>query len=104
MPAFEAVFTHDRRLKSPFCNRVPGFHQGCSFPVDKYILSDRCNGRKSSNDAGSRVVLLATMNAQQAVAKRSVGRRVTHLDAPFFWLPSIAASGAAPTRRNAMPA
>jgi hypothetical protein len=53
--------------------------------VDNFPLSDRCNGRKSSNDAGSHAVLLATMNAQQAVAKRSVGRRVTHLDAPFFW-------------------
>jgi hypothetical protein len=47
-------------------------------------LSDRCNGWKSSNDAGSQPVVLATMNAQQAVAKRSVGRRVIILDAPFF--------------------
>jgi hypothetical protein len=33
---------------------------------------------------GFRAVLLATMDSQQAVAKRSVGRRVTTLDAPFF--------------------
>jgi hypothetical protein len=29
--------------------------------------------------------VLATMKSQQAVAKRSVGRRVTPLDAPFFY-------------------
>jgi hypothetical protein len=50
------------------------------------VLSDRRNGQKSSNDAGSRPILLVRMVAQQAVAKRSVGRRVTHFDAPFFCL------------------
>jgi hypothetical protein len=48
------------------------------------FVLDRCNGWKSSNDAASGSVQLATMVAQQAVAKRSVGRRVTLLDAPFF--------------------
>jgi hypothetical protein len=48
-------------------------------------MSDRHNGRKSSNGAGSRQILLATMGTQQAVAKRSVGRRVKHFDAPFFY-------------------
>jgi hypothetical protein len=52
--------------------------------VENVFVSDRSNGRKSSNDAGSGAIVLATMNAQQAVAKRSVGRRVTTLDAPFF--------------------
>jgi len=47
-------------------------------------MSDRCNGRKSSNDAGSQPIVLATMGAQQAVAKRSVGRRVTLLTRLFF--------------------
>jgi hypothetical protein len=48
-------------------------------------LSETRNGRKSSIGAGSRPIVLATMDFQQAVAKRSVGRRVNHLDAPFFW-------------------
>jgi hypothetical protein len=52
--------------------------------VDKFFLLEPCNGQKSSNDAGSHGIQLATMVAQQAVAKRSVGRRVTHFDAPFF--------------------
>jgi hypothetical protein len=52
--------------------------------VDDLFLLDLGNGGKSSNDAASRGVHLATMVAQQAVAKRSVGRRVTHFDAPFF--------------------
>jgi hypothetical protein len=52
--------------------------------VDKFSVLDLCNGWKSSNDAASGSVQLATMVAQQAVAKRSVGRRVTHFDAPFF--------------------
>jgi hypothetical protein len=43
------------------------------------------NGRKTSTGAGSSGVLLATMKAQQAVAKRSVGRRVTTFDVPFFY-------------------
>jgi hypothetical protein len=52
--------------------------------VNKKRLSDRCNERESSNDAGSQPVVLTTMKSQQAVAKRSVGRRVSHFDAPFF--------------------
>ncbi|HPP82894.1 MAG TPA: hypothetical protein PLZ50_04920 [Rubrivivax sp.] len=56
--------------------------------MDKQLMSDLRNGQKSSIGAGSRPIVLATMGAQQAVAKRSVGRRVTPLDAPFFYLPS----------------
>jgi hypothetical protein len=52
--------------------------------VDNFFVLDLCNGRKSSNDAASGAIHLATMVAQQAVAKRSVGRRVTLFDAPFF--------------------
>jgi hypothetical protein len=52
--------------------------------VHDLALSDHSNGRKSSTGAGSRKIVLDRMNAQQAVAKRSVGRRVTLLDAPFF--------------------
>jgi hypothetical protein len=42
------------------------------------------NGRKTSIGAASRPVLLTTMKAQQAVAKRSVGRRVNHSTCLFF--------------------
>jgi hypothetical protein len=42
------------------------------------------NGKKSSNDAVSSTVLLATMKAQQAVAIRFVGRRVTTWTCLFF--------------------
>jgi len=42
------------------------------------------NGKKSSNGAVSGKVLLATMKAQQAVAIRFVGRRVTSSTCLFF--------------------
>src|SRR5436190_11900565 len=42
------------------------------------------NGEKSSNGAVSSGVLLATMKAQQAVAIRFVGRRVTTSTCLFF--------------------
>jgi hypothetical protein len=42
------------------------------------------NGKKSSNGAVFRRVLLATMKAQQAVAIRFVGRRVTISTCLFF--------------------
>jgi hypothetical protein len=42
------------------------------------------NDEKSSNGAVSSGVLLATMKAQQAVAIRFVGRRVTSLTCLFF--------------------
>jgi hypothetical protein len=62
-----------------------GTEQTCEQSVNNFSLLDPCNDGKSSKDAASGGVQLATMVAQQAVAKRSVGRRVTHLDAPFFW-------------------
>jgi hypothetical protein len=43
-----------------------------------------CNGRKTSNGAASSLALLATMKAQQAVAKRFVGRRVSLWTCLFF--------------------
>jgi hypothetical protein len=43
-----------------------------------------CNGLKTSTGAASRPTLLNTMKAQQAVAKRSVGRRVNHSTCLFF--------------------
>ncbi|MGE4050704.1 MAG: hypothetical protein AB7F38_06525, partial [Piscinibacter sp.] len=43
-----------------------------------------CNEQKSSIGAGFRRVLLATMKAQQAVAIRFVGRRVTRSTCLFF--------------------
>jgi len=42
------------------------------------------NGKKSSNGAVSSAGLLATMKAQQAVAIRFVGRRVTISTCLFF--------------------
>ena len=47
------------------------------------MLADR-NDEKSSNGAVFRRVLLATMKAQQAVAIRFVGRRVTTSTCLFF--------------------
>jgi hypothetical protein len=47
------------------------------------MLADR-NGRKTSTGAASSPILLTTMKAQQAVAKRSVGRRVNHSTCLFF--------------------
>jgi hypothetical protein len=44
----------------------------------------RRNEKKSSLAWVFRGVVLATMKAQQAVAIRFVGRRVTTLDVPFF--------------------
>jgi hypothetical protein len=43
-----------------------------------------CNGVKSSNGAVSSLGLLATMKAQQAVAKHFVGRRVNRSTCLFF--------------------
>jgi len=43
-----------------------------------------CNGVKSSNGAVSSQGLLATMKAQQAVAKHFVGRRVNRSTCLFF--------------------
>src|SRR5882757_1260446 len=51
--------------------------------VHQFMLAAR-NGRKSSIGAGSSGMLLTTMVAQQAVAKRSVGRRVTLSTCLFF--------------------
>jgi hypothetical protein len=42
------------------------------------------NEKKSSPGAVFHGIVLATMKAQQAVAIRFVGRRVTTLDVPFF--------------------
>jgi len=47
------------------------------------MLADR-NDEKSSKDAVSSAVLLATMKAQQAVAIRFVGRRVITSTCLFF--------------------
>ena len=58
-------------------------------PVDKLcteLLCWRLATKKSSNGAVSSQVLLATMKAQQAVAIRFVGRRVSSLDVPFFYV------------------
>jgi hypothetical protein len=64
------------------------------------FLSETRNGRKSSIGAGFQPVLLATMASQQAVAKRSVGRRVTLWTRLFFGLAS--ARRIAPSHRCAM--
>jgi len=49
-----------------------------------FLMLAARNDEKSSNDAVFSGVLLATMKAQQAVAIRFVGRRVTPFDVPFF--------------------
>ena len=49
------------------------------------------NDEKSSNDAVSSEVLLATMKAQQAVAIRFVGRRVIFWTCLFFVFGRVAA-------------
>jgi hypothetical protein len=48
------------------------------------FVLDHCNDQKSSNGAVFSGVLLATMKAQQAVAKRFVGRRVNLSTCLFF--------------------
>jgi hypothetical protein len=71
----------------PKVGRQLAIHGSELQPVDKlltvFLLATR-NGRKTSIGAGSSRVLLATMNAQQAVAKRSVGRRVNISTCLFF--------------------
>jgi hypothetical protein len=47
------------------------------------MLAD-CNDKKSSNGAVSRGVLLATMKAQQAVAKTFCWKARHSFDVPFF--------------------
>jgi hypothetical protein len=48
------------------------------------VLLAPCNDEKSSIGAVSREVLLATMKAQQEVARRFVGRRVNLSTCLFF--------------------
>jgi len=48
------------------------------------FVLDRCNDQKCSKGAVFSEVLLATMKAQQAVAKRFVGRRVNLSTCLFF--------------------
>jgi hypothetical protein len=55
--------------------------------VDKLLMVSALvsrNEKKSSRDGVCHEDVLATMKAQQAVAIRFVGRRVTTLDVPFF--------------------
>jgi hypothetical protein len=57
-------------------------------PVDKLLIISLLVPRNDASEAFPPVsgrVLLATMEAQQAVAIRFVGRRVTHFDVPFFY-------------------
>jgi hypothetical protein len=58
--------------------------QACGIPVDKFFLLAPCNGLKTSTGAASSPIVLTTMKAQQAVAKRSVGGHVNTSTCLFF--------------------
>src|SRR5690606_834908 len=83
-------------LQRPFSASSGAFEPRSAYPqiVHKQLWTSceqnsllvSCNERKSSNGAVFGRVLLATMKAQQAVAIRFVGRRVTLSTCLFFSL------------------
>jgi hypothetical protein len=88
-PASGFICCHDWHI-SRWLLGVPALiHRMFFNSVDKllkHFLLASGNGRDARIHAVSRPGLLATMKAQQAVAIRFVGRRVTTFDVPFFCL------------------
>ncbi|HMN75510.1 MAG TPA: hypothetical protein PKC97_05545 [Burkholderiaceae bacterium] len=71
-------------MSEMICNRGPRLGDDLLISCGQNFLLALCNGVKSSNGAVSSRVDLATMKAQQAVAKHFVGRRVTRSTCLFF--------------------